>query len=229
MLPDANWCLAESLAYRCGKLSGSRRLGVKGVQIYAEGETAPENMDAAAIGNCAQRSGSNLVISAICADMGAGLCLPGAKRRAHERTRRIMDMALQLDCRVLTTHIGVVPTDAQHPRNNVIADALVARRMRSAQGGVAIETVRACMCCCACCDRSTTRPSASTWTRQPGHVTSGRSCAGGVYAQGSYCAHPCQGRRFEMGDPDVAYGMVPPAPDYNESDCCLRSLGTGRR
>ena len=33
-----------------------------------------------------------------------------------EKSKRIVDMALELETNIVTTHIGVVPSDPSHPR-----------------------------------------------------------------------------------------------------------------
>lgn len=89
-------------------------LGADGVQIYAvDGEMAPENMTASLIAE--KRSiieANGLVVSALCGDLGGH----GFTRREEnpakiQRSKRIVDLALELGTNVVTTHIGVVPEE----------------------------------------------------------------------------------------------------------------------
>lgn len=90
------------------------QLGANGVQLYAvEGEMAPENMTPALIAEKRDIIHSNgLVVSALCGDLGGH----GFTRREEnpakiERSKRIVDLALEMGARVVTTHIGVVPAE----------------------------------------------------------------------------------------------------------------------
>jgi sugar phosphate isomerase/epimerase len=59
-----------------------------------------------------------------------------------ERSKRIVDLALDLDCRVVTTHIGTVPEDRSVPRRAVMQAACGALGDYAKQAGArfAIET-----------------------------------------------------------------------------------------
>ena len=107
-------------------LKKAAEVGAQGVQIYAvSGEMAPENL------NAQQRrdlknyiSDLGLEVAALCGDMG-GHAFTREEDNAYkvDRSCRIMDLALDLDCHVVTTHIGVVPTDPAHPRYAVMQKA----------------------------------------------------------------------------------------------------------
>ncbi len=90
----------------------ARDLGAKGLQPYVtRGELAPENLtkeDRKEILKYVKENG--LVFSALCADFG----LPFNVKDNDEgvkRTMRMMDLALDFDTHVVTTHIGKVPLD----------------------------------------------------------------------------------------------------------------------
>lgn len=107
-------------------LKKAAEVGAQGVQIYAvSGEMAPENL------NAQQRrdlknyiSDLGLEVAALCGDMG-GHAFTREEDNAYkvDRSCRIMDLALDLGCHVVTTHIGVVPTDPAHPRYAVMQKA----------------------------------------------------------------------------------------------------------
>lgn len=102
------------------------KLGAQAVQVYAvAGEMAPENLNAAARRELLRFTQDlGLRFSAICGDLGGHAFQIAADNPARiDRSRQIMDLALDLDCKVVTTHIGVVPADPAHPRRAIMAEA----------------------------------------------------------------------------------------------------------
>jgi sugar phosphate isomerase/epimerase len=138
--------LSDSL--RLGLREGIKKaaeMGVDGVQVYAvAGETAPENMTKAVrrdLLNFTRDLG--LQFSAICGDLGGhGFTIAEDNEARVERSMRIMDLALDLGCRVVTTHIGVVPADEKSPRRAAMASACarLARYGDSVGACFAVET-----------------------------------------------------------------------------------------
>ena len=89
-------------------------MGADGVQLYAvEGEMAPENLSAAARREKrAIIEGNGLKVSALCGDLGGhGFTIAEENPLKIERSKRIVDLALELGSNIVTTHIGVVPED----------------------------------------------------------------------------------------------------------------------
>ena len=117
-------CLGLGFA---GGVRRAAELGADGVQLYAvEGELAPENMSSEKRA-WARRivRDAGIEISAICGDLGEGGFAFAEKNRGKiDYTKKIVELAVDLGCRIVTTHIGVVPHDVNHPRFQVIADAL---------------------------------------------------------------------------------------------------------
>ena len=130
--------LAEALA-------DAARLGADGVQIYATtGEFTPDTLGAEAKAKYkALLSQHGLEISALCGDMG-GYGFERAEDNALriEKTKRIIDLAVEFSARVVTTHIGVIPDEKTHPRYAVMLSALTECGSYAAAKGVtlAIET-----------------------------------------------------------------------------------------
>lgn len=107
-------------------LKKAAELGAQGVQIYAtKGEMAPENLSADARRDLLHfLQDLGLCVSALCADLGGHGFTRAADNPAKiERSKHIIDLALDLDCRVATTHIGVVPENFSSQRYTVMADA----------------------------------------------------------------------------------------------------------
>ena len=96
----------------------AREVGADGVQVYAvAGEISPEVMDRHTRAEfkdfCA---GLGLEISALCGDLGGhGFERADENVAKVERSKRIVDLAVDLGTAVVTTHIGVVPEDRQAP------------------------------------------------------------------------------------------------------------------
>lgn len=99
-------------------------MGVQGLQTYCtKGEFAPANMTAEKEKEMLDIVKSNgLQFSAICGDLGMGF---GKEQDAEniETSMRIMELAKRLECDIVTTHIGVVPTDKSNPRYGKMQEA----------------------------------------------------------------------------------------------------------
>ena len=106
-------------------LAKAAALGAEGVQIYAtRGETAPENLTPAARRELLDFIKSNgLKVSALCGDLGCGFYNPDKNPALIEKSKRILDLAKDLETDIVTTHIGVVPADPAHPRYAVLQEA----------------------------------------------------------------------------------------------------------
>ena len=92
----------------------ARELGADGVQIYAtHGEMAPENLTPALIAEKRRIIEDNgLVVSALCGDLeGHGFQIAEDNIWKVEKSKRIVDLALELGSKIVTTHIGVIPDE----------------------------------------------------------------------------------------------------------------------
>lgn len=109
-------------------LQKCRQLGADGVQLYAvSGEMAPEEQTPETIAEKRRLLADNgLAVSALCGDLGGhGFCIAEENPGKIECSKRIVDLALALDCRVVTTHIGVVPADSNCDRYKIMQQACV--------------------------------------------------------------------------------------------------------
>lgn len=119
-------------------------VGATGIQVYAtNGDMAPE----ALVGqkrkdflNMVKDNG--LTISALCGDLGQGFGNAEKNPALIERSKRILDLAKDLETNVVTTHIGVVPGDPSHERYKVMQEACfaLAQYADSLDAHFAIET-----------------------------------------------------------------------------------------
>ena len=96
-----------------GGVEKAAELGAAGIQAYATyGELAPENMTPTKIKETLDIVKSNgLVFSALCGDFGHGFMNPEENKIYVEKSKRVLDLAKQLECNVVTTHIGTVPAE----------------------------------------------------------------------------------------------------------------------
>lgn len=120
-------------------------LGLDGVQIYATtGDFSPETLTAeekTRYKNLLKEKG--LCVSAFCGDTG-GYGFERAEDNAErtEKTKRIVDLAVEFGTKVVTTHIGVIPEDKSVPQYRAMVAALTECGLYAQEKGVilAIET-----------------------------------------------------------------------------------------
>ena len=104
----------------------AKELGAQGIQIYTtEGELSPENLSSSKRKELLDMVTSNgLVISALCGDLGGhGFIDEKDNEWKIDKSKRIMDLAKDLNTDVITTHIGVVPEDKKNKRYDVMGEA----------------------------------------------------------------------------------------------------------
>lgn len=135
-------CFKKDIEYGI-KTAGS--LGLEGVQIYATtGEFSPDKLTKDKTQRYKQLiSDNNLVVSALCGDMG-GYGFEKAENNFDriQKTKKIIDLAVEFDTKVVTTHIGVIPNDKNEPRYGVMLNALTECGLYAKERGttLAIET-----------------------------------------------------------------------------------------
>jgi len=119
-------------------------MGANGIQMYAtKGENSPENLNTAQRKALLDEVKSNgLVFSALCGDLGKGFGNKDLNPELIEKSKRIVDLALDLDTNIVTTHIGVVPTDKSIDRYKIMQEACfeLANYADSVGAHFAIET-----------------------------------------------------------------------------------------
>lgn len=100
-------------------------LGLDGLQMYAtSGENAPENLSGEKAKDLlAFVKDNGLKFSALCGDLGRGFGNAELNPELIEKSKRILDLAKELECDIVTTHIGVVPEDPEHERYKVMQAA----------------------------------------------------------------------------------------------------------
>lgn len=122
----------------------ARELGADGVQLYVtRGENCPESLTPAKRRELLDRvKSAGLKFSALCGDLGEGFFRPERNPELIEKSKRILDLAKDLETDIVTTHIGVVPADPAHPRYKIMQEAChtLAEYADSLNAHFAIET-----------------------------------------------------------------------------------------
>lgn len=116
-------------SFRCPvdqALQAAVDVGANGVQMYAvSGELHPDNLTTRQRSDLKKRiADMGLEIAALCGDFGGhAFQIEVGNPQRIEDSQKVMDLALELGCTVVTTHIGVVPADPSHTRYAVMARA----------------------------------------------------------------------------------------------------------
>lgn len=196
-------------------LPKAAELGVKGIQVYATyGELAPDALspkDRREFLDAVQSYG--LKISALCGDLGHGFGNAEKNPELIERSKRILELAKDLDTDVITTHIGVIPSSADHPRYRVMQEACfqLSRYADDMQAHFAIETgPETAQTLKGFLDALGSKGVAVNFDPANFVMVTGDDPVQGVYTLKDYIVHTHakDGRRLRVRDPEVIYGLI---------------------
>jgi len=123
----------------------AKKVGAEGVQVYCvSGEMAPENLTPTARQDFKRFvADTGVAFSALCGDLGGhGFELPEEYPAKCAKTVEILQLAHEWECPVVTTHIGVVPSDTSSPQYKDMVACCAKLGNEAARRGVrfAIET-----------------------------------------------------------------------------------------
>ncbi|MEY8573039.1 sugar phosphate isomerase/epimerase family protein [Oscillospiraceae bacterium 21-37] len=196
-------------------LDKAAALGAKGIQVYAtRGEMSPEKLYGEKRKEFLKAvKDHGLTVSALCGDLGKGFVNPELNPGLIEQSKRILDLAKDLETDVVTTHIGVVPEDPAHPRYGIMQDACgkLAAYADGMQAHFAIETGP---------EKAATLKGFLDGLHSTGVavnldpanfvMVTGDDPVQAVYTLKDYIVHTHakDGRRLAVRDPEVLYGMV---------------------
>ena len=196
-------------------LDKAAALGAKGIQVYAtRGEMSPEKLYGEKRKEFLKAvKDHGLTVSALCGDLGKGFVNPELNPGLIEQSKRILDLAKDLETDVVTTHIGVVPEDPAHPRYGIMQDACgkLAAYADEMQAHFAIETGP---------EKAATLKGFLDGLHSTGVavnldpanfvMVTGDDPVQAVYTLQEYIVHTHakDGRRLAVRDPEVLYGMV---------------------
>ncbi|MGN0177905.1 MAG: sugar phosphate isomerase/epimerase family protein [Monoglobaceae bacterium] len=120
------------------------KMGAKGLQMYAtKGENSPENLTGEKRRELLDMVKSNgLCFSALCGDLGEGFWRQERNPQLIEKSKRILELACELETDVVTTHIGVIPENKSNDRYKIMQEACceLSRYADSLDAHFAIET-----------------------------------------------------------------------------------------
>ena len=223
-------------ADRSTSIRKAAAIGAQGIQMYAtSGQNSPENLTAndrrALLGEVKDQG---LVFSALCGDLGHGFGDPALNPQLIEKSKRIVDLALDLETNIITTHIGVVPADPGHDRYKIMQDACYALASYADSVGAhfAVETGP---------EPSLTLKNfldslGSTGVSvnlDPANLcmVTGDDPVQAVYNLRNYIVHTHakDGNRLVVGDPEIIYGVTHPVPEHLKNIQYFEEvpLGTG--
>lgn len=121
-----------------------KEVGATGFQMYAtNGENSPENLTKEKRKELLKYIKDNgLTVSAVCGDLGQGFGDAEKNPFLIEKSKRILELAKDLETDIVTTHIGVVPGDDKDPRYAVMQKACLelAEAADSMEAHFAVET-----------------------------------------------------------------------------------------
>jgi len=126
-------------------IAKAAQLGAQGVQVYAvDGEMHYSRLNAQARKDLlAYTKDQGLVFSALCGDPGGhGFARAEGNKERVEMSKRILELAKDLECDVVTTHIGCVPDDFNSETYEIMARSCgeMSEFAQSMGGHFAIET-----------------------------------------------------------------------------------------
>ena len=190
-------------------------VGLTGFQMHAtSGAYAPENLSASARRELAALVKSHgLVFSALCGDLGHGFGDAAENPALIEKSKRIVELALDLGTNIITTHIGVVPSDPGHERYKIMQAACfeLSRFADDAGAHFAIETgPETAAVLKGFLDALGSRGVAVNLDPANFVMVTGDDPVRAVYTLRDYIVHTHakDGRRLKAGDPEVIYGII---------------------
>lgn len=193
----------------------AQSLGANGIQMYASrGEHTPDTLNTARRRELLDLVRSHgLEFSALCGDFGHGFGNPETNPEYVEKSKRVLDLAKELGTDIVTTHIGVVPTDPTHDRYKIMQEACreLAEYADEIGGHFAIETgPETAEVLKGFLDGLGSRGVAVNFDPANFVMVTGDDPVKGVYTLKDYIVHTHakDGRKLQDVPPEVIYGLV---------------------
>lgn len=215
-------------AFKIGAIANSFRLptreaikkvkevGATGFQIYAtKGDMSPDNLSKSARKELLKFiKDEGLVVSALCGDFGHGFGNAEKNPELIEMSKKIVELAKDLETDVITTHIGVVPTDVSCPRYAIMqaACAELAAAADSMEAHFAVETgPETAEVLKKFLDSLNSKGVAVNLDPANFVMVTGDDPVKAVYTLKDYIVHTHakDGRKLEDRDPEIIYGLKP--------------------
>lgn len=190
-------------------------IGAKGLQMYAtSGEHSPENLNTSKRKELLDMVKSNgLVFSALCGDLGQGFGNKEKNPELLEKSKRIVELAKELETDIITTHIGVVPNDKNHERYKIMQEACfsLSRFADGMNAHFAIETgPEIAITLKGFLDGLNSKGVAVNFDPANFVMVTGDDPVKAVYTLKDYIVHTHakDGRRLFINDPEIVYGII---------------------
>ena len=208
-------------------------VGAEGIQVY----TTTGELSAAHLTPTKRREflrqvqGHGLSIAALCGDLGQGFGDAQKNPQLIEDSKRILDLAKDLETDIVTTHIGVVPSNPQHARYQIMQEACfqLSRYADSLQAHFAIETgPEPAAVLKEFLDNLNSTGVAVNLDPANFVMVTGDDPVAAVYTLQKYIVHTHakDGRRLRIKDPEKIYGILADS-DTAEPDFIELPLGEG--
>lgn len=109
-------------------LKKAKTLGAAGIQKYAIGgrispDLGPDTPKKNRLEMLKAVKDAGLVFSALCGDFGYGFTDRERNGQLIEQSKRVLDIALDMETKVVTTHIGVIPEDENCDVYKIMSEA----------------------------------------------------------------------------------------------------------
>lgn len=196
-------------------LKKAENMGVKGIQVYStHGDMSPENLTPSKRKEFLNRvKDHGLEISALCGDLGQGFGDPLKNKVNIEKSKRILDLAKDLETSIVTTHIGVIPKDPNHDRYKIMQEACfeLSQYADELKAHFAIETgPETAITLRNFLDTLGSKGVAVNLDPANLVMVTGDDPVQAVYTLKDYIVHTHakDGRRLLIKDPEVIYGLV---------------------
>ena len=221
---------------RSAAIRQAAAIGANGIQMYATyGENSAENLNSQARKDLLREvKDQGLVFSALCGDLGHGFGDPDLNPKLIEQSKRIIDLAKDLETNVVTTHIGVVPSDPSHPRYQIMQEACfaLAAYADSVDAHFAIETgPETSLVLKNFLDSLNSTGVAVNLDPANLRMVTGDDPVQAVYNLRRYIVHTHakDGNKLRDGNPEYIYGVTHPIPEEVKNTCYFEEvpLGTG--
>lgn len=196
-------------------LKKAENMGVKGIQVYStHGDMSPENLTPSKRKEFLNRvKDHGFEISALCGDLGQGFGDPLKNKVNIEKSKRILDLAKDLETSIVTTHIGVIPQDPNHDRYKIMQEACfeLSQYADELKAHFAIETgPETALTLRNFLDTLGSKGVAVNLDPANLVMVTGDDPVQAVYTLKDYIVHTHakDGRRLLIKDPEVIYGLV---------------------
>lgn len=190
-------------------------VGASGIQVYAtKGELAPENLTTQKRKEFLNNVKTHgLTISALCGDLGQGFGDASKNLELIEHSKRILDLAKELETNIITTHIGVIPNDPHHERYKIMQDACfqLCKYADEVDAHFAIETgPEIALTLKKFLDSLNSKGVAVNLDPANFVMVTGDDPVLAVYTLKDYIVHTHakDGRRLMIKDPEIVYGLI---------------------